>query len=130
MAKVFELTAEQQQEADEWLKSRPPVIQELYAKCPADRLYLLKTSGHRVTIFSYSEGGTLTVTVSGDFNQVMFERNVFGIKPEDLEECDLPGPGEEVGVALKTQEEVDAYLDIVRAAEGISNVSPETSNAG
>jgi hypothetical protein len=28
---------------------------------------------------------------------VPFERNVFGIDPNDIEECDLPGPNERLG---------------------------------
>lgn len=40
---------------------------------------------------------TCRVGVSGEFNLVTFERDVFGIDPKDLEECDLPGPDELLG---------------------------------
>ena len=92
MAKVTEL---KQQEWEEWIATRPEVIRDLCTRFPPDRLYLLKTSGHRVTIHSYSEDGTVTVDVSGEYNFVFFNRQVFGIHPEDLEECDLP-PADEV----------------------------------
>ena len=59
----------------------------------------MKSTGHRVTMYSYSENGTVTVNVTGDYNVVVFERQVFGISPDDLEECDLPAPGEFLGHA-------------------------------
>jgi hypothetical protein len=63
----------------------------------------LKGSNQRVTLHSYDEGEdgsiTLQVQVLARFNFVAFERRVFGIKPEDLEECDLPGDEELVGNA-------------------------------
>lgn len=73
-----------------WVNSRPLVVQELCKKFPPDRLYRLKTSDHKVTIYSYSENETMTVTVTMEYNPlIVFERQIFGIKPEDLEECDL-----------------------------------------
>lgn len=67
------------------------------AKKPPELLYKLKSTGHRVIIYSYAEDGTVSVVVSGAFNLVAMNRIVFGIKPEDLEECDLPGPDDPVG---------------------------------
>ena len=78
-------------ELNKWLEGRPPIIQDLCKKFPPDRLYLYKPTNHRVTLYSYSEDGTMTIVVSGDYNAVVFPRQVFGIKPEDLVECDLPG---------------------------------------
>lgn len=106
MAKIRELTGEWHK----WIKTRPLVIQELAKRIPSDRLYLLKTSNHRVEIYGYVEDNTLIVSVLGKWNKVMFERNVFGIKPEDLEECDLPLSDEKVGVML-TQEEGEQYVE-------------------
>ena len=97
MAVLHEFTPEQQAEWDAWVAGRPPVVQERCRAFPPNRLYLLKSSNHRVTIYSYSEDGTMTVTVSGDYNLITFNRNVFGIKPEDLEECDLPDLDEPIG---------------------------------
>lgn len=61
-------------------------------------LYRLRDTGDRVIVRSFSDEGLLTVTVSGYFNLVLFERDVFGIHPSELEECDLPTVDEPVGV--------------------------------
>jgi len=75
----------------EWLAGRPAVIRDLATRFPPNLLYRLRETGSRVTLHSYSEDGTMTVTVGKEFNEFLwFERNVFGIEPEDLEECDLP----------------------------------------
>lgn len=95
--KIFELDEGTWQE---WVATRPPEIQALCARLRPDRLYLLKTTGQRVAIHSFSEGGTVTVDVLGDFNLVDFETQVFGCNPDDLEECNLPAPNELVGVLL------------------------------
>ena len=94
MAKWIEWTDDQREAWAEWDASRPPVIQDMIARFPYDELYRLKSSGHRVTLYSYSEDGTMTVNVTGEFNFVAFDRRVFGIKPDDLEPCELPLPGE------------------------------------
>ena len=83
-----------------WVATRPAVIQELCARLPPDRLYMLKSSGLRVTLGSYAEDGTVTVDATGLYNALMFERKIFGVKPEDLEECDFPGDDEPLGVML------------------------------
>ena len=100
----------------EWVASRPPVVQVMCALLPPDRLYLLKTSGHRVTLISYSENRTVTVEVTGQFNAVDFDCKVFGISPEDLEECDLPGEDEPLGTMLRKQEDIEAFIDAIRPA--------------
>ena len=70
----------------------------------------LKTTGHRVYVGAFDEGEdgqvTVRVGVSGDFNLVAMERTVFGIDPDDLEECELPKDGELVGDAGFSPEEV------------------------
>lgn len=88
---------------NEWVSARPKNVQKLCRQFPPDRLYRLKPAGHRVTIFSYSENGTISVLVSGDYNAVLFERRVFGIDPNDIEECDTPSPTERLGVVLKDE---------------------------
>ena len=92
-----EWTQEEKIQWDEWVATRPPVVQDLCARFPPNRLYLLKSSNHRVFVTSYSEDGTMRVCVSGQFNRTLFGRDVFGVEPADLEECDLPGPDEDVG---------------------------------
>ena len=112
MAKIMEYTAEQQTEFDEWVASKPPLIQEMIKKCPPNLLYMNRQSGHRMTIVSYSENGTVTAAVTGEYNQCAFERNVFGIPLVDLEECDLPiGP---VGAVLTDQKDIDNFIKAVR----------------
>jgi hypothetical protein len=61
----------------------------------------MKSTGHRCTIGIYGveESGvvSLVVDVTGQYNRIIFGRRVFGISPTDLEECDLPAEGEDVG---------------------------------
>lgn len=83
---------------DAWFAERPDCIKALVEKLPPDRLYRMKSTGHRVTIYSYSEDGTVTVEVTGQYNFLAFERRVFGIAAADLMECDLPSADERVGV--------------------------------
>ncbi len=97
----------------EWLADRPTIIKELGLKCPPDRLYRFKHSGTRLTVRGYQEDGTLIINVSGQYNRIMFERDVFGVPPEDIEECDFPPEDEEIGVVLTDEEEVKAYLDVL-----------------
>ena len=79
-----------------WVATRPEVIQKMCRSHPPNRLYRLP-GGSRATIYSYSEDGTMTLNVTGQFNLVAFSRQVFGVKPEDLVECELPGPEERLG---------------------------------
>lgn len=97
-------------EIEKWLAGRPPIIQKLARDFPPHKLYRLKTGGQRVTISSINENCTFTVSVRADFNLVGATRGVFGIKPEDLEECDLPEDGETVGTANLSVEEVKAIF--------------------
>jgi hypothetical protein len=90
MAKWIEWSEEQKKVWDEWVNSRPDVVKELCLKFPADRLYRIKDSGDRGTIHSYDEDGTMTLIIDGTYSQVIFPKNVFGLNPEDIEECDLP----------------------------------------
>ena len=87
MAKIRELNEE---EWSKWVETRPPVIQAMCKKFPPDRLYRLKPVNQRVTLYSYSEDGTVTVHISAEYNEyLVFDRHVFGIDPEKLEECEL-----------------------------------------
>ena len=114
MAKVIEWSKEQKKAWEEWVASRPQIIKDLCDLYPPYNLYRLKSSGHRVTLYSYSEDGTVTVNVSGEYNAVMFDWQVFGIKPEDLEECDLPKHDEVLGTALAEEEDVIKFVDRIR----------------
>ncbi len=94
MAKIAEIN---EAEWEAWKKGRPAIVLATCERLPPDRLYRMKSTGHRVTILAYGEDGTVRVDVSGAFNRVVFSRQVFGISADDLEECDLPGPDEDVG---------------------------------
>jgi hypothetical protein len=94
MAKICELD---EQGWREWLAGRPPAVRALAEKYPPDRLYRMADTGHRVTLLAYAEDGTVRVAVTGRFNLVSFERQVFGVDPATLVECDLPGPDEPLG---------------------------------
>lgn len=67
-----------------------------------------------MTIYSYSEDGTMTVDVTGQYNKLTFDRRVFGIQPEDMEECDLPGDQEELGTVLTDRKDIDAFINAIR----------------
>jgi len=109
MANIFEPTEQQKTQWEDWVKNRPDVIRKIAEKFYPWKLYKLKTSGHRVTIYSIDEDNpspTFKVIVSGEFNFVAFERTVFGVNPEDLEECDLPSPNELRGTLGISIEEI------------------------
>ena len=80
----------------DWVLSRPKVIQEMCKKWPPNKLYRM-SSGHRCTINSYYEDGTVKVNVTGEYNLVGFSRSVFGVDPKTLVPCEPPGPDEPVG---------------------------------
>jgi len=115
MAFIIEPTPEQEKEWAEWVASRPDKVRAVAERFPPWELYRMKSTGQRVTVASYSEDGTVSVNVSADFNVTLFERNVFGIDPDDLEPCDLPNETEPRG-ALMTGEEVNENIDALRVA--------------
>jgi hypothetical protein len=102
----------QQQQWQDWLKERPPVIQKMAIKYPPNELFQYKE--WRVYIQSYNEDGTVTIGISGQYNYLMFERAVFGVNPENLTPCALPDSDEKLGVVLTRQEDIDKYLDYVQ----------------
>ena len=115
MANVMEPTPEQVQGWDEWVSERPQSVRETLQRYDLKpwRLYRLKGTGQRVTLYSVDEPEdgsppTLKVDVSGHFNLLMFDRRVFGIKPEDLEECDLPSADAPLGTILSGNEVSEA----------------------
>ncbi len=94
-----------------WVKSRPVVVREICRRLPPDRLYRMKSTGQRVTLYSYSEEGSVTVNITGEYNAIVFDRQVFGIDPNDLEECDLPPSDEPIGTMLTEEKDVNALID-------------------
>lgn len=107
MAIWIKWTEEQEKMYEQWVAERPPSIRENIAKhnLRADRLYLLKTTGHRVVLNSFVEKGTVSVNILGKFNPKTIipgktERTVYNINPADLEECDWDGPVEDGQIYL------------------------------
>lgn len=97
-----------------WVKARPLAVRAIAERLDPWTLYRLKPTGQRVTLVSFSEDGTVTIAITGQYNVVMFDRQVFGIDPDDLEECDLPEPGEATG-AIMTPQDVEQNIDVLRA---------------
>jgi len=116
MARIFNPSPEQEEGWREFVQSRPESVRLVAARFEPWSLYRLP-NGQRVTIMSFGEqeDGTVTlrVAVTAEFNAVLFERQVFGINPDDLTSCDLPSPDERVGSML-TEVEVVENLDALR----------------
>lgn len=112
MAKIKEL--ELGTDWYDWVASRPECIQTMCRQFPPDRLYRIKNTGHRVTLYSYSEDNTMTVIVAGEYNLISFPRKVFGIKPDDLKECDLPPKCEQLGAAITDPDEIQEYMEHIK----------------
>jgi hypothetical protein len=79
-----------------WLKTRPAIIRKVASKLPPWNLYKMKDTGQHCRLYSYSEDGTVTVTIVGHENAFqneiaqMFAHNVFGVSPTDLEVIPTP----------------------------------------
>jgi hypothetical protein len=113
----FEPTDEQRVQWAEFVKTRPDNVRkviEAHGFAPW-KLYRIEPNGNRVTINSFDEVAdgsiTMTVHVGGEFNVVSFSRSVFGISPDKLVECDLPGPNEPVGDFEMNPLEVKAIIE-------------------
>lgn len=123
MARIAEPDAAAEAAWKAWLAERPEAVRKVAERFDPWSLYRLKTTGQRVVVYSFSEGEgegegegdpvTLTVVVSGQFNFVIHDRRVFGINPDDLEPCDLPGDGERLGTVLTEPKQIEAYLQEV-----------------
>ena len=125
MANWYEPTDEQCAEWDAWVETRPAVIQQMAARLKPWLLFRMKSTGQRVYPYSFNEEGTCTVVLSGRFNLVMIESKVFGIDPDDLEECELPGPDDRVGILLSSPAERLAYINRRRAENGLPPLDEE-----
>lgn len=108
MARWVEPTPEQYAAWQKWVEERPESIREVARKFEPWTLYQMFADDgkplSRVTILSIAEPDppkyptpTMTVAIRGQFNLTMSERDVFGIPPHRLVECDLPAPGERLG---------------------------------
>lgn len=82
------MTPEIQERWEEWIASRPPLIQELARKFPPGTEWVLFSDSLDYYIpYSYCENGTVTMTrISGGLFAPIGTAlyNVFGMKPETL----------------------------------------------
>lgn len=118
MANWYEPTQDQRDLWPKWIATRPKEIQDLAPRFPPWKLFRMKSTGQRVYVNGFQETGSescchagdehhttktgkpaLIVAVDARFNLLAsYERLVTGIDPDDLEECDLPGPNDPVGL--------------------------------
>jgi len=131
MANIAEPTEKQVREWNRWVRGRPAAIQDVIRKHGLRpwKLYRMTDTGHRVTLYSFGEDGTVTVNVTGQYNALTIDRRVFGIDPAELTECDLPGDGEVVGTMYQTDEEQLGFINKRRAELGNPPLTLEELNA-
>jgi len=110
MARIANPTPQQVAQWERRLKTSSSSIRANIEHLDPWSLYQLKDTGHRVLLEGVARNGSLVVSVRGAYNHVVFERVVFGVMPDDLEPCELPGPDEKLGAELTDDEEIDAYL--------------------
>lgn len=115
MARFTEPKGKQQRHWRIWVSTRPATIRAIAERFDPWSLYRLKTTGQRVTVRAFADDGTVSVAVTGQFNAVLFDTEVFGINPDDLEPCDLPGPDDVLGAEM-TQQDVTENLNELRVA--------------
>lgn len=131
MARHFEPTPAQEKNWSKFVASRPKKVRAVAEKFWPWELYRLKTTGSRVTLYSFGEHDdgsvTLTVNITGQFNLLTFDRQVFGIKPEDLEPCELPSKDEMLGAMLTHDADIEAFVDEVRPIILAAKSSPPST---
>jgi hypothetical protein len=130
MAQLEDLSPEQQAELNEWAESCPPVIQELLTRVKPNRLYLNKPTQQRGYAVAWNENGTVTLAFIGKYNGpdvLDFDRNVFGLTPEELEECDLPSPDEQLGARLTDPKDILSHINDLRAKNGLPPLADLTT---
>lgn len=113
MARVIEPTPEQLDEWAEFVANLPENIRPIAERLDCWTLYRLRETGQRVIIYSFQDDATVTVAILGKFNRQLHDAMVFGISPDELEECDLPAPDEPLG-SMMSAEEVEENIDILR----------------
>ena len=121
-------TPEQVQDWDEWVSERPKAVRENSPAVRSQTVEALpapwvRTPGHALYFRSMPEAGGRFAAHAQGGRQRTFPnllafgpRRVFGIKPEDLEECDLPSEDAPLGSIL-SGDEVSAAVDGVSPGE-------------
>lgn len=122
MARVYEPTPEQKTEWNQWVAERPDNVRRVAERFNPWTLYRHKDTDQRVTLYSFGEqedgGVTVTVDITSQFNLIMFNRQVFGVDPDNLEECDLPAEDEPLGEVLDKGEQLE-YINVQRKRNGL-----------
>jgi hypothetical protein len=124
VANIIEPSEQLQADYEAWVESgdMAPEIKAIALRMPPWKIFRMKSDGHRVTLIGFNNDGTVTVNISGKFNLIIFERNVFGIDPDDLEECELPSRAEDVGSILKTDEEISSYMNDLKSGKSSEEI--------
>lgn len=115
MVRIYDPSPTQERAWAKWVASRPEPVRSIAQRFDPWTLYRMKSTGQRVTMASIFENGTVSVNITGEHNLIAFDRNVFGIDPNDLTPCDLPEPSEPVGTVM-SHEEVEENIDALRVA--------------
>lgn len=116
MANYYEPTEQNIIDYQTWVAERPDGIRQIAERFFPWKLYRDK-GHHRVLVIGFAEdpsvpgGVSVKMSVLAQFNEVLtFERNVFGVDPDDLVECELPDPSIVLGEPLfRTIEEKQAF---------------------
>lgn len=128
MVRLHEPTPDEESAWKEWVSKRPENVRRVAEHLEPWTLYRMKSTGHRVTLISFDEhengGVTLRVRVGAEHNYLTFERQVFGISPDDLEPCELPGKDEPLGAIFTTDDEIDRFINAARPAVLIERKKP------
>ena len=128
MKRLATSTSEEERAYRNWVASRPENVRAVAERFDPWCLYRMKSTGHRVTLYSFSESEdgkiTLTVDVLGDYNLLIFERRVFGIDPDDLELCEPPNPNELIGVTMD-EDQAREFINAERAKNGLPPIAKD-----
>jgi hypothetical protein len=109
MARFVEPSVEGLAGWEQFKKRAPASVRALTERFDPWTLYRMKSTGQRVFIVAFNEGGTVMVGITEHFNLVDVNTRVGGINPDDLVECDGPGPDEKVGRTVPLEKEAE-YL--------------------
>lgn len=56
---------------DTWVAERPPIIRTMASAARYNRWYRLRTTGQFVSLYSYNENGTVTITVAACIENIV-----------------------------------------------------------
>lgn len=97
MARVYEPTLSQVAAWVLQVRSMTAAARAVWERVDPWTLYRIKPNGFRVLIGEVSDDGAIKVNLSPDYNFLIGDAWISGVKVDELEECDLPAPDELVG---------------------------------